>query len=299
MAFPLWRDARRIRLDFIAGAHKGASEELLPGLWSIGGAPDAQIRLGDPALADTRLTLDSKHLLGPRLRLESGAASLEGEPLPLGAWRRAPRDARVALGREVFALTRKPLFANSGAIAPLAAGALGLAALAAGSGVTGAPTPAQPDPTRQIALMARVHAADGAARELQARLNAAGASALTASPDSANGRVQVSGLLTEDLRPLWERERMWFDSTYGARLDLTQRFGSAQAPVAAEPPPPADLTLPFAIRSVWTSPQPLIVLQDGSRNRPGDVLPGGWRFVGLQDGDLRLERAGRIVAIAP
>ncbi|MDD2868163.1 hypothetical protein [Neomegalonema sp.] len=298
MAFPLWREARRIRLDFVAGAHKGASEELAPGLWSIGGAPDSQIRLGDPALADTRLTLDSGHLLGPRLRLEAGAAALEGDALPLGVWRRAPRDAQVTLGREVFELSRKPMFGHSQAIAPLAAGALGLAALAMGSGVTGAPSPVQPDPTRQIAQMAQGRVAEGAARELQARLNAAGAGVLRAQGDSANGRVQVSGPMTEGLRPLWEAERLWFDSAYGARLALSERFGAAATP-AAEPPPPAEVTLPFAIRSAWTSPQPLIILQDGSRNRPGDVLPGGWRFVGLQDGDLHLERGGQIVAIAP
>lgn len=299
MAFPLWRDARRIRLDFIAGAHKGASEELSPGLWSIGGAADTQIRLGDPALADTRLTLDSDHPLGPRLRLDSGAATLEGDPMPLGAWKRAPRDARVALGREVFAISRKPVLGRAqSAIAPLAAGALGLAALAIGSGVTGAPSPAQPDPNRRIALMASAHVADSAARELQGRLNAVGAGALTVAPDSTNGRVQVSGPMTDALRPLWESERLWFDGAYGARLALAERFNGA-GPVAAAPAPKADLSMPFAIRSVWTSPEPLIVLQDGSRNRPGDQLPGGWRFVGVQDGDLHLERAGQIVAITP
>ncbi len=298
MAFSLWRDARRIRLDFIAGAHKGASEELTAGQWTLGGAQDCQIRLGDPALAETRLTLDAGRLIGPRLRLESGAAQMEGEALPLGVWRRIPRDARVALGREVFEISRPQSFAQSQAIAPLAAGALGLAALAMGSGVTGAPSPPPADPSLLIARVAQPRLADGAARELQARLNAAGAGAIAARGDASNGRVVVSGHMTEALRPLWERERMWFDATHGARLALTERFDSGPG-VAPAPPPPADVTMPFAIRTIWTAPEPVIVLQDGSRNRPGDTLPGGWRFAGMESGDLRLERGGQVVLITP
>ena len=316
---PTRRKSAKLKFEVVAGTHEGAVLMLDWADYRIGSSPNADIVLSDPRIAPEHAVLRLEPG-GVRIDATGADVTIEQEPLPLGRGRRVrlpvnltlgaarvclsdpSRDDRVErfgeLGRRVM---RKPF--TAGGI--LACFVLAITVVARGLPQT-ARTTILAVTTGASDVGAMEHSTSGsaaglstlnpdgqptataedAARELNARLDAAKIQTLRVS--ATDGRLAVAGKVSKEEAISWAAVQQWFDQTYGGRIVLTTEI----SPAGEARKMPA-----LQLQAIWYGDHPYIVTADGERYFEGAVLDNGWIIREIGEDRLLLARGGETVAL--
>jgi hypothetical protein len=304
-----------LKLEVIAGAHRGAVLSLDGSEYRIGSSPAADIVLSDPGVA-------AEHAV---LRIDRGAVRLEAvgadmtvgqEPLPSsrGCHIRLPASFSVGAA-QIHLSDLEQVDSGRSAGHPLAiAGALACAGLmiallmgefsqmagSAGRALATAPNDrasrddpngdsVSPQPARSLTA-----GGDGPSRAsvqvamnaLKARIDAAHIRTLQISAE--DGRLVATGTLTGPEAAEWAAIQQWFDKTYSGGTILASRI----APPGGPPTMPA-----LQLQAVWYGENPYIVTADGGHYYKGAVLDNRWVVRDIGEDRLVLARDGETVAL--
>jgi Inner membrane component of T3SS, cytoplasmic domain/Inner membrane component of T3SS, periplasmic domain len=309
--------ATRLKLEVLAGVHRGVTLLLDSAEFRIGSSPQADIILSDPGVAAEHaiLRVDRAGVRIDAIGAEVGVAQ-DRIPVAHGCRTRLPVD--IVLGEAELLLSRPDLDADLQSRSHLGAAAGWLArkpVTAAGTllGFVLAVTFAVQDGAQTIraerlftkasradasdaradfAYIAGPRTADGrataeqAARELGARLDAAKIQGLRVS--ALDGRLTVTGKLGKQEAADWAAIQQWFDQTYGSRIVLTASI-SAGAERQAMPS--------LQLQAIWYGEHPYIITTEGARFYQGAVLDNGWIVREIGEDRLLLAREGETVAL--
>jgi hypothetical protein len=298
----------KLRLEVVAGAHRGAVLLLDESDYRIGRSPDADIVLSDSGVAPAHamLHVGRDMLTGRtmvRIAATGGDIMVGQEKLPRSRGCRAKLPVSIGLGETRVDLSD----AGAGGVAPadirktltavgVAAGAAfaiavaTLAFRASGSADVRAPerlTSGQPAglSTANVSS-AFALAAEEAERALNARLDAAKITTLRISAE--NGRLAATGTLAGQQASEWAAIQRWFDQTYNGRIVLTTRIDRPGGPRAM----PA-----LQLQAVWYGDRPYILTADGEHYFTGAVLDNGWIIRDIGEDRLLLAKEGETVAL--
>jgi hypothetical protein len=296
-----------LKLEVVAGAHRGAVLLLDGTDYRIGSSPDADIVLSDAGVALQHAVL---HIERGRVRIGAagGDMTVGRESLPLSRGCRVKLPVNVALGAAQIHLSnpgqedrgrgllRQSLMAVGAVVSlalaiaaaveewPQTAGILTLAVTAdsADAGVSAPSTSMSAVPPAADA----VATVEDATRALKDRLDAANIKTLRISVE--NGRLAATGTLAGQDAAAWAAIQQWFDQIYGGRLVLTTRI---DPPGGARPLPALQL------QAIWYGERPYIVTADGEHYFIGAVLDNGWMIREIGEDRLLLGKDGETVAL--
>jgi hypothetical protein len=126
---------------------------------------------------------------------------------------------------------------------------------------------------------------DDVARDLSARLEAAGLHALKAAV--VEDRLMVTGELEMRDSDTWTAVQRWFDQTYGRRVILGSHVNIGEART----------TPPLTLQAVWYGANPYVIATDGAHYYEGTVLQSGWTVREIDANRVLLVRGGESVAL--
>lgn len=255
---------------------------------SIGSSPGCDVLLIGDDIAATHVRI---HLYGSNASVEAidGDVGREGQsPVTAGYGYRAALpldfllgDTHVRISRKVTEGRRlKPLVIGAGAFLLLTLIVMALARA----------TDPSPDEQRTsvsaITDGARGKEATEAVRQLRARIDGAGLSALRLVDNG--GRIEVSGHVSPEDMAVWHNIEQWFDATYGEQYMLASLVEAGTS--AATPH--------VRLQAVWLGEQPYVIDGRGERRYPGDPLTDGWMVKSIEADHVTVSRDGQDVAIA-
>jgi len=315
------RNSVKLKFEVVAGMHRGAVLTLDGADYRIGSSPAADIVLSDPGVAPEHAVLRVEH---GAVRIDAIGAdvAVERELLRHSRGRRVKLPVHFTLGAAQICLSapprddvdrrsgefrrriiRQPLTAASVlacfvlAITLVAQGlteTVRTVVVATSSAAGGSPgtepveqfsSGAAGQPMANAARQTSAIAED-AARELSARLAAAGIQTLRVS--GADGRLAVVGKLSKQDAIGWAAIRQSFDQIYGGRIVLTTEIspaGETQAMPALQ------------LQAIWYGEHPYVVIADGERYFQGAVLDNGWIIREIGEDQLLLAKDGETVAL--
>jgi Inner membrane component of T3SS, cytoplasmic domain/Inner membrane component of T3SS, periplasmic domain len=308
---PARQNQVKLRLEVVAGAHRGAALVLEEGVHRVGSSSDADIVLSDPGVAPAHAMLDvGRDLLTGRSVVRIGATGgdvmVGQEKLPVSRGCRARLPVSITLGGTRIELSesgtggagrgdmRKTLVgvAVGTAVAVVVAVAVAAQAFRASSSADiGAPERLTSDepvgPSAADASGVFALAAEEAVRALDARLAAAKITTLRISAE--DGRLAATGVLAGQQQAAeWAAIQRWFDQTYGGRLVLTVRLDQPGAPRAM----PA-----LQLQAVWYGERPYVLAADGEHYFKGAVLDNGWIIRDISEERVLLAKEGETVTL--
>jgi len=311
---PAKLETTKLEFEVVAGVHRGVALTLDKADYRIGRSPRSHIVLSDPGIAPEHAVL---HDEGATVRIDAtgGDVSVERKLIPQGYGCRVRLPADVTLGEARLHLSRpagqpsntpgiwlvnKPIVVAGVLICltlSVAAVALGLpqmpkvngvqasvgdANAAADQDVTSATNAARPKNGSSPPSAATTAQA---ARELNARLDAANIHALRVS--TIDGRLAVSGKLSKTQTLEWTAIQQWFDQAYGSRVVLTATVtddGGRAMPT-------------LGLQAIWYGDHPYIITAQGERYYQGAVLDNGWVVREIAADRLLLAKGGDTVAL--
>jgi hypothetical protein len=305
-----------LKLEVIAGAHRGAVLSLDRSEYRIGSSPAADIVLSDPGVAPEHAVL---RIDGDSVRLEAVGADLTvgQEPLPSSRGCHIRLPVSFSLGAAQIHLSdlgqREP---GRNAGHPLAvAGALACAGLMIALMAGEFPQMAD-NAGRTLATMSPYSRAnrDDVSRDsvsqppassstaegggtsrasmqdamiaLKVRIDAAQIQTLQIRAE--DGRLVATGTLAGPDVAEWTTIQQWFDKTYGGGIVLASRI----APPGGPPAMPA-----LQLQAVWYGENPYIVTADGGHYYKGALLDNGWVVRDIGEDRLVLAKGGETVAL--
>lgn len=127
-----------------------------------------------------------------------------------------------------------------------------------------------------------------ALRQIKERLQAAGIATLKASV--MDGRISVSGVLSNREAAAWMTIQQWFDETYAGRLVLTARV--AMGDISGSPAPD------FRVQAIWFGDHSYVVTEQGTRHEQGSFLDSGWLLSEIHENRVVLSRGGETFTIS-
>jgi hypothetical protein len=306
---PARQNQVKLKLEVVAGSHRGAVMLLDESDYRIGRSPDADIVLSDPGVAPEHAMLHvGRDMLRPgramvRIAATGADIMIGEEKLPVSHGCRVKLPVSVVLGGARVELSdtaadgvdrlnvRKTLTAVGVVAGAAIAIAVATQALrASGSADVRAPeqlTSGQPAglSTANISGAFAV-AAEEAARALNARLDAAKITTLRISAE--NGRLVATGTLAGQQNAEWAAVQQWFDQTYSGRFVVTSRIDPPGGPRAM----PA-----LQLQAVWYGERPYILSAGGERFLKGAILDKGWIIRDIGEDRLLLEKEGETVSL--
>jgi hypothetical protein len=287
--------------------------------YRIGSSSNADIVLSDPGVAPEHAVLRIEDGT-VRIGATGADVTVEQEPLPLSRGRRVKLPVSFTLGAAQISLSdpdrdepgrrsgelgrwviRNPLTASgvlAGFVLAITVVAQGLSqtvrnvdlAVTTGSADAGAVErltsgSAAGSSTANTDRRSGATAED-AARELSTRLEAAKIQTLRVS--AVDGRLAVTGKVSQQEAIDWAAIQQWFDQTYGGRIVLTTKIS----------PPGEPRTMPaLPLQAIWYGERPYIVTADGERYFQGAVLDNGWIIRDIGEDRLLLAKDGETVAL--
>jgi hypothetical protein len=297
-----------LKLEVVAGAHRGAVLLLDEGDYRIGSSLDADIILSDPGIVPEHAVL---HVGRGELRLSATGADVKVErkllPISHGCRLSLPvslilgvaqidlsNTAEDSWGRGIF---QRPLGVVGILVGICLAIFVGLAVVVARElSPTAGPT--------VVAVASGGHAAgdqssdastathsgsssvEDAVRALNARLEAANIQTLRISAE--NGRLSATGTLSGRSAADWAAIQQWFDQNYGDRFVLTTRFDQSGEPRSM----PA-----LRLQAIWYGERPYILTADGEHYFNGAVLNDGWVIRDIGENRVLLAKGDQTVAL--
>jgi Inner membrane component of T3SS, cytoplasmic domain/YscD/CdsD-like Bon-like domain 3 len=304
-----------LKLEVIAGAHRGAVLSLDGSEYRIGSSPAADIVLSDPGVAAEHAVL---RIDRGRVRLEAVGADMTvgQDPLPSSRGSHITLPVSFSLGAAQIHLSDLGQDPGRSARHPLAvAGALACAGLMIAliaheflrtAGIAGrgletvsphiradrndahgdsiSPPPANPS-TAEGGSPSRA-SVQGTMDALKARIDAAHIRTLQISAE--DGRLVATGTLTGADAAEWAAIQQWFDKTYGGSAVLASRIG----PPGGPPAMPA-----LQLQAVWYGENPYIVTGDGGHYYKGALLDSGWVVRDIGEDRLVLAKGGETVVL--
>jgi hypothetical protein len=303
-----------VKLEVIAGAHRGAVLLLDGSAYRIGSSPVADIVLSDPGVAAEHAVL---HIERGAVRIEAVGADMTvgQEPLPSLRGCHVKLPVSFSLGAaQIYLSDPRQDDSSRGSRRPLVvAGTLACAGLAmaltlcvfpqaAGDRVLATMSPYdranRDDANRASALLppAISSAAEGgspsraslqdAMNALKARIDAAFIQTLQINAE--DGRLVATGTLSGPDAAGWVAIQQWFDKAYGGDIVLAARIA----------PPGGPRAMPsFQLQAVWYGENPYIVMADGGHYFKGAVLDSGWVIRDIGEDRLLLVKGGETVAL--
>jgi Inner membrane component of T3SS, cytoplasmic domain/Inner membrane component of T3SS, periplasmic domain len=309
---PARQNQVKLRLEIVAGAHRGAALVLEEGVHRVGSSSDADIVLSDPGVAPAHAMLDvGRDMLTGRSVVRIGATGgdvvVGREKLPLSRGCRARLPVSITLGETRIQLSesrtggagrgdiRKTLVGVAvGTAVAVAVAVAAQAFRASGSADMGASERLSSDepPGSSVADAsdpsgAFDSAAEEAVRALDARLVAAKITTLRISAE--NGRLAATGVLAGQQQAAeWAAIQRWFDQTYGGRLVLTIRLDQPSAPRAMPT---------LRLQAVWYGERPYLLAADGEHYFKGAILDNGWIIRDIGEDHVLLAKEGETVTL--
>jgi hypothetical protein len=302
-----------LKLEVIAGAHRGAVLLLDGSAYRIGSSPVADIVLSDQGVAPEHAALRIER---SSVRIEAVGADMTvgQEPLPLSRGCHVRLPVSFSVGAAQIHLSDPGIDSGRGVSLPgvklLLAGALAgaglMAALALGEFpqmagiVSRAIAPASgygvayrdsvsPSPEKSLPAEggspSRVSTQDSM-NALKTRIDAAHIQTLQISIE--DGRVVATGTLSGSDVAEWAGIQQWFDKAYGGDVVLTSRIS----------PPSGPRAMPsLQLQAVWYGENPYVVMADGGHYFKGAVLDNGWVIRDIGEDRLLLVKDRETVAL--
>jgi hypothetical protein len=294
-----------LKLEVVAGAHRGAVLRLDEGDYRIGNSLDADIVLSDRGVVPEHAVLHVGH---DELRLSATGADvkIDRKILPVSHGCRLRLPVSLTLGTAQIDLSdtaedsrghavfRRPLGVVGILSGVCLAVFVGLAVVVArGSSPAAGPTVVavasngnDQSPVGSMTAHAGSSSMEDAVRALNARLEAAKIQSLRISAE--NGRLSATGTLAGRSAADWAAIQQWFDQTYGGRFVLTTRFDQSGEPRAM----PA-----LRLQAIWYGERPYIVAADGEHYFNGAVLNDGWVVRDIGENRVLLAKDDQTVAL--
>ena len=102
-----------------------------------------------------------------------------------------------------------------------------------------------------------------------------------------NGRLVVSGSISQQQNEVWTGIRSWFDQTYGEHFLLVSDVVEGDVEQAPRIP----------LRAIWYGQQPYIITAEGARYHEGAFVSDGWTIAEIGETQLLLTKGGAKVAL--
>lgn len=292
--------AREVALKVTGGLHAGATLDLSEPLYTVGSSTESDIVFRDPGIASVHARLRRR---GAKIEIEAVGGDVKltsGQIVPKGHGRRCKLPLQVAFGEaQVFLTGPGKTTSLLGRSVLVAAGLVIVAIFVAGNSLSlaGAERNNDRESVRQHAATdasqqgglgpAAQHPASAseAGQQLGMRLAEAGVGTLTIA--ETNGRLIVSGSISQQQNEVWTGIRSWFDETYGEHVLLVSDVIEDDVEQAPRIP----------LQAIWYGQQPYIITAEGARYHEGAFVSDGWTIAEIGETQLLLTKGGAKVAL--
>ncbi|PHP66475.1 hypothetical protein CSC94_14450 [Zhengella mangrovi] len=304
-----WRNVLgQCSLEVTGGAHAGASTMVVPGGTTVGTSPANDVILAGDEMAARhfRLEVDANPLKGVVLHALDGSCLLaRGERLEMGEYCTLTSGDVFQAGSASFRLTRAvegrdlAVPAIKAGVIVLVGAIIGLswsligdlsAAVRQGSSLL-APVQASVEPPAvedsPTSSLVPAKGAPEPGRNLEpyvwtirARLEDLSLQTGLRVAANEDGTLKVYGQISDRQVPLWNEFLRWYDGQAGyPQLVREVRHGGQNDELPR-------------LQSVWLGNDPSADFAGGITARIGDIMPGDWKIVAIQDRRVVLERDG-------
>jgi hypothetical protein len=292
---------REVALRVTGGLHTGATLVLAEPHYTVGSSTESDIVLRDSGIASVHARLRRR---GAEVEVEALGGDVKltnGEIVPKGHGRRCKLPLQIAFGEAHVLLAGPEQTASDRGILRkpvlVAAGLLIVTLIIAGNSWSLAEAERNNDreSIQQYAAMdasqgglapPAQHAASAseAGQQLGKRLAEAGIGTLNIA--ETNGRLIVSGSISQQQNDVWTGIRSWFDQTYGEHVLLASDVVEGDEQVPRIP-----------LQAIWYGQQPYIITAEGARYHEGAFVSDGWTIAEIGETQLLLTKGGAKVAL--